>query len=174
MENRRDFIKHASLLIAGGMVGGNILSGCGGGSASKKNIGLVIYSLRDDVKTIGIQKVLEIVAEMGYVNLEVSYSDGKFYDTAPAIFKKMVEDLGMKTTGAHLNRQATDNRDDDMAWWKTAAEACVLPKRCLLDADGRIRPGDVPEKIPRTFQNAPYQRRKSAWRERINGFQSHF
>ena len=126
MENRRNFIKHASLLLAGGMASGNILSGCGGsGSARKKNIGLVIYSLRDDVKTIGIQKVLEIVAEMGYVNLEVSYSDGKFYDTAPAVFKKMVEDLGMKTTGAHLNRQATDDHEADMAWWKTAAEAFV-------------------------------------------------
>ena len=128
MTNRRDFLKQTSLLVAGGVVGSSVLSGFSGGygPASKKppkHIGLVIYSLRDDVKKLGIQKVLEIVAAMGYVNLEVSYGDEKFYDTDPARFKKMVEDLGMKATGAHLNRQQTNDRDADLTWWKKATEA---------------------------------------------------
>jgi len=123
MANRRDFIRQASLLVAGGVIGSSVLSGCGG-SAPKKHIGLQLYSLRDDVSELGIQKVLEIVAQMGYVNLETAgYSNGKIYDLAPAEFKKIVEDLGMKATSAHLVREITDNHSEDMAWWSRATEA---------------------------------------------------
>jgi len=124
MANRRDFLKQASMLVAGGVVGSSILSGCGGGVASKKHIGLQLYSLRDDVRDLEIQKVLEIVADMGYVNLETAgYSDGKIYGLDPSKFKKMVDDLGMKATSAHLSRNLSDNRDEDMAWWNKAIEA---------------------------------------------------
>jgi len=130
MTNRRNFLKQASMLVAGGVAGGSILTGCGGGSkgsASKtpaKHIGLQLYSLREDVSDLGIQKVLEIVARMGYSHLETAgYSDGKIYDLPPAEFKKMVNDLGMKVTSAHLGRDLSDNRNEDMAWWNRAIEA---------------------------------------------------
>ena len=130
MTNRRDFLKQASMLVASGVVGGSILSSCGGGgnkAASqtlKKHIGLQLYSLRDDVDELGIQKVLEIVAEMGYVNLETAaYNDGLLYNIAPPEFKKMVDDLGMKVTSSHVGRTITDNRDEDFAWWNKATEA---------------------------------------------------
>jgi sugar phosphate isomerase/epimerase len=127
MANRRDFLKQASLLVAGGVVGSNILSCHGrGASASKtpqKHIGLVMYSLRGDIKEHGIQKMLEIVAGMGYVNLEVNYGNGGFYDINPAEFKKMVDDLGMKATGSHLSRSLSENHDEYTDWWKKAAEA---------------------------------------------------
>ena len=122
MTNRRDFLKQASMLVASGVVGSSILSSCS--PAPKKHIGLQLYSLRDDVKDLGIQKVLEIVAKMGYVNLETAgYNDGKIYGLAPAEFKKMVDDLGMRVTSAHLGHNLTDNRDEDMAWWNKAVEA---------------------------------------------------
>jgi len=90
----------------------------------KTNIGLQLYSLREDVRDLGIQKVLEVVAQMGYVNLETAgYNDGKIYGIAPAEFKKMVNDLGMKVTSAHVGRSLSDNRDEDMAWWNKAIEA---------------------------------------------------
>ena len=127
MTNRRDFLKQASMLVAGGVIGGGIFSGCGGGSSSKsakKHIGLQLYSLREDIKDLGIQKVLEIVASMGYVNLETAgYGDGKIYGTAPAEFKKMVNDLGMKLTSAHLGRNITEDHTADMEWWNVAVEA---------------------------------------------------
>ena len=122
MVNRREFLKTASLLVAGGIVSSELLSSCG--SAVKKNIGLQLYSLRDDVKDLGIQKVLEVVAKMGYVNLETAgYSDGKMYGLAPAEFKKIVDDLGMKLTSAHIGRNLSDNLDEDMAWWSKATDA---------------------------------------------------
>ena len=131
MVNRRDFLKQASLLMAGGVIGSSILSSCSSGGskaaaaeASKKHIGLQLYSLRDDVNELGIQKVLEIVAGMGYVNLEAAnYNDGTFYGFAPREFKKMVDDLGMKITSSHVGRQLSDNRDEDMTWWSKATEA---------------------------------------------------
>ena len=126
MQNRRDFIKRASLLLAGGMVMPKLLTSCSGGAAagSSKYIGLQLYSLRDMVKDAGIQKTLETVAKMGYNNLETAgYNDGKIYGLEPAEFKKMVDDLGMKATSAHLGRELSGDYEADMAWWSKAVDA---------------------------------------------------
>jgi len=126
MANRRDFLKQASMLVAGSVVGSSILSGCGGATPAKKHIGLQLYSLRDDVREHGIQKVLEVVAEMGYVNLETAgYNgrNGQMYGMAPAELKQRVDDLGMKLTSAHLGRNISDDHDQDMAWWNRAVDA---------------------------------------------------
>lgn len=124
MRNRREFLKTTVLAVAGGLIAPKLLTACGSTSATKKHIGLQLYSLRDDVKDIGIKKVLEAVAKMGYVNLETAgYSNGKLYDLEPAEFKKIVNDLGMKATSSHLGRNLSDNRDEDMNWWNKAVEA---------------------------------------------------
>ena len=55
MQNRRNFLKQASLMLAGGLVAPQLLSSCGGksgqaaatASESSKYIGLQLYSLRD-------------------------------------------------------------------------------------------------------------------------------
>lgn len=127
MKNRRDFLKTAALAVAGGIVAPNLLASCGSGggkSAAKKHIGLQLYSLRDDVGDLGIKKVLEIVAQMGYVNLETAgYNNGKLYGMDPAEFKKIVDDLGMRVTSSHLGRNLSGDREADMNWWNVAVEA---------------------------------------------------
>ena len=110
MQNRRDFIKRASLLLASGMVMPNFLYSRNNGislqTGSSKYIGLQLYSLRDMVKDAGIRKTLETVAQMGYNNLETAaYNDGKIYGLEPTEFKKMVDDLGMKATSTHLRHK---------------------------------------------------------------------
>ena len=124
MQNRRDFLRNASLLLAGGLAVPQILTSCGA-SASAKNIGLQLYSLRDVVKELGIQPVLEMVAKMGYVNLETAgYNKGKIYGMAPKEFKQRVSDLGMKCTSAHLGQSFTKEKENEvMAWWDEAVEA---------------------------------------------------
>ncbi len=124
MQNRREFLKSASLLLAGGMVAPHLLSSCGG-NATKKNIGLQLYSLRDDINELGIKKVLEIVSKMGYVNLETAgyNGEGKIYDTDPTELKKICSDLGLKLMSAHLGHNMSDDINKDMAWWNTAIEA---------------------------------------------------
>ncbi len=109
-------------MLAGGMVAPQLLSSCGG---PDKYIGLQLYSLRAMVKDSGIKAVLEAAAKMGYKNLETAgYDNGKIYGLAPAEFKKMVDDLGMKCTSAHLS-QAYDkaNEASIMAWWDQAIAA---------------------------------------------------
>lgn len=117
------------MLVAGGAVGSSFLSSCGGRSASqapKKHIGLQLYSLRDDVSNLGIQRVLELVAEMGYTHLEgAGYNRGLFYGEDPVVFRRMVSDLGMRLTSTHLLRNLSDDRNADMAWWDQATEACA-------------------------------------------------
>ena len=64
MQNRRNFLKQAGMMLAGGLVAPQLLSSCSGKSAStteaaateavKKNIGLQLYSLRDDINDLGI------------------------------------------------------------------------------------------------------------------------
>ena len=145
MKSRRDFIKQASMLIAGGAVVPQLFSSCAithththththiyanepplqtGAVKSSKYLGLQLYSLRDMVNSDGIEKVLETVAKMGYNSLETaSYNNGKLYGKDPAEFKKMVEDLGMKLTSSHLSRNITENKVADMAWWNQAVDA---------------------------------------------------
>lgn len=92
MQNRRDFLKRASLMLAGGMVAPQLLSaGTGAISESSKRIGLQLYSLRDLVKEEGIQKVLEVVSKMGYTNLETAgYDNGKFMVLLPLNLRRCV------------------------------------------------------------------------------------
>ena len=126
MQNRRDFLRNASLMLAGGLIAPQLLTSCGGGAtAATKNIGLQLYSLRDLVKDEGIQKVLETAAKIGYKNLETAgYDNGRIYGLAPAEFKKMVNDLGMRCTSAHLGQAITKETEAEvMAWWDKAIEA---------------------------------------------------
>lgn len=140
MQNRRDFLKKASIMLAGGVVAPHILTSCGGKTASTaasgeaaaapvaeaaaKRVGLQLYSLRDMVKDDGIQAVLEAVAKMGYKHVETAgYDDGKIYGLAPADFKQRLDDLGMRCTSAHLSQSITkDNEAEVMAWWDKAIE----------------------------------------------------
>ncbi|MDR0743708.1 MAG: sugar phosphate isomerase/epimerase [Tannerella sp.] len=142
MQSRRDFIKQASMMVAGGIVVPDLLSSCGNKSQGGKYLGLQLYSLRDMIRDEGIQKTLTIVSEMGYNSLETaSYNDGKFYGETPENLKKMVEDLGMKLTASHLGRNITGDHDADMAWWNKAVEAhnaagmkyMVMPSSPLRD-----------------------------------------
>ena len=121
MQNRREFLKQASMLLAGGLVAPQLLSSC----AEKKHIGLQLYSLRDLVKDEGIQKVLETASKIGYTNLETAgYDNGKIYGLAPAEFKKMCNDLGMKCTSAHLGQEFTKEKEAEvMSWWDKAIAA---------------------------------------------------
>ncbi|MDH6533784.1 sugar phosphate isomerase/epimerase [Parabacteroides sp. 52] len=126
MQNRRDFLKNASLMLAGGLVAPQLLSSCAGKAAgSEKFIGLQLYSLREMVKEQGIKAVMESVAKMGYKNVETAgYDDGKIYGLAPAEFKKICDDLGVKCTSAHLSQAFSKEKEAEiMAWWDKAIEA---------------------------------------------------
>lgn len=128
--NRRDFFKKGAWGMAGVLVGGSAVSGvlglegCTGGSRKEKRIGLQLYSLREMMGR-DPQGTLELVAKMGYKELETAgYRDGKLYGYAPAEFRKIAEDLGMKVSSAHLGQNyKPENEADIMAWWNKALDA---------------------------------------------------
>ena len=137
MQNRRDFLKQASFLIAGSIAVPSALTSCGGSktAAAKKNIGLQLYSIRETISEIGIQKSIEAVAKMGYTAVELaSYGDGKIYNMAPAEFKKLLDDNGLKCTSAHLATSYTKETEAEAyQWWDQAIDAhSVLGVKYLI------------------------------------------
>ena len=70
MQNRREFLKRASLMLAGGMVMPQLLTSCAGkasASESSKYIGRQLYSLRELVKEEGPDhnKSFEVCVKIG-------------------------------------------------------------------------------------------------------------
>lgn len=124
MKNRRDFLKQTSLIIAGGLIAPKVFSSEMMLPSAGKNIGLQLYSMRDMISSAGIQKVLEIVAKIGYKNLEAAgYTYGKIYGLYPADFKKRVTDLGMKFTSSHVGHNYSKATEAEvMAWWDKTIE----------------------------------------------------
>jgi sugar phosphate isomerase/epimerase len=125
MQNRRDFLKKSSLIIAGGLMAPKFLSSSVIPDYAAKTMGIQLYSLRDLINKSGIQAALEAVAKIGYKNLETAgYGDGLIYGLAPADFKKRCDDLGMKATSAHLGRAYNKEKEAEvMKWWDQAIEA---------------------------------------------------
>lgn len=128
MQSRRNFLKQASLVLAGGMVMPQTLSSCAArkaaSSGSEKNIGLQLYSLRDLVGKSGIKAVLETASKIGYKNLETAgYENGKIYGKKPSDFRKMTDDLGLKCTSAHLGQNYSKEKEAKIiGWWDQAIE----------------------------------------------------
>lgn len=94
-------------------------------AAQKKNIGLQLYSLRDDMQTDPVGTV-EKVGKIGYAFVETAgYADGKFYGMSPLDFKALVEKNGMQFISSHTGRPLPDSAqwDATMAWWDTCIDA---------------------------------------------------
>jgi len=122
MTNRRDFFKTTSLVVAGSMIGANLVSAAIPAGKKKKKVGLQLYSLRDDM-TKDAAGTLKKAAEMGYYSLETaSYDNGKIYGMTPEEITKRVKDLGMKLSSCHLGgpNYTKETHAACMDWWKTA------------------------------------------------------
>jgi len=92
--------------------------------AKTKKMGLQLYSVRSDIGK-DLQGTLKAVADMGYKQAELaSYGNGKFYNTDPKAFRKMVKGYGMKIISSHIGRGLNKEKyDEDMAWWDEAIKA---------------------------------------------------
>jgi len=124
MTSRRDFFRTSSLLIAGSLVGNQLLQASVLPNKGKKDIGLQLYSLRDAMKSDALG-TLKQIADMGFKTLEAAnYAEGKIYNMTPVEFKKTVKGLGMKMTSAHLGgpNYTKETHQEAMDWWKKALE----------------------------------------------------
>ncbi len=119
---RRNFLKKGAYATLGTLASTSALSslmGLTSCSDVQKTIGLQLYSLRNAMKE-DVVGTLELIAEMGYKNLETAgYADHKIYGYAPLEIKKIVGDLGMKITSAHIGKLYNPEEDVQiMDWWK--------------------------------------------------------
>jgi len=91
----------------------------------KKNIGLQLYSLRQDIggNSENIDENLKKVGGMGYKYVEAAnYAGGKFYGMTPQEFKEKLAANGMfalsSHTGMSLDKDVSKtNWDEVWAWW---------------------------------------------------------
>lgn len=124
MTNRRDFLRTSSLILAGGLIGNKMLNASELPAKGKKDIGLQLYSLREAMGKDALG-TLKLVSDIGFKTLEAAnYSDGKIYGMDPKEFKKVVKELGMKMTSAHLGgpNYTKDTHQKALDWWKKALE----------------------------------------------------
>lgn len=67
-----------------------------------KSVGLQLYTLRDDIKTQGIEKILAEVAKLGYKEVEnFGYGQGKFFGKTPTEYSKILKDNGLSAISGH-------------------------------------------------------------------------
>ncbi len=93
----------------------------------KKEIGLQLYSLRDDIDK-DVPGVIKKVGEMGYTFVETAgYGDGKIYGMDPAEFTNLCNENGLKVLSAHTGQSLPDsaNWESCMAWWDVCIDAHV-------------------------------------------------
>lgn len=90
--------------------------------------GLALYTLRDDMGK-DVAGTLEEVAKAGYQYIEAAgYKDGKFYNLAPADFRKLAESKGLTLVSTHQGSATLDNVDQEIADVKAAGfEYFVIP-----------------------------------------------
>lgn len=93
----------------------------------KKEIGLQLYSLRDDMKS-DVPGTIQKVGQMGYTFVEAAgYGNGQFYGMDPLDFKKLLNDNGLEFIASHTGRPVPDstNYEEVMAWWDQCIDAHV-------------------------------------------------
>lgn len=92
----------------------------------KKDIGLQMYSLRDDLKK-DVKGTIEKMGKIGYTSMEAaSFDNGKFYGMEPEVFKALLEANGMKLVSSHTGANYTGDQaswDAAMIWWDMAIAA---------------------------------------------------
>jgi len=92
----------------------------------KNNIGLQLYSLRDDLNK-DPKGTIEALGKIGYTFVEAAnFENGKFYGMSPEEFKALVEKNGMKFLSSHTGNDYEGNKaswDAAMTWWDQCIDA---------------------------------------------------
>lgn len=110
MEKRRAFLKTAGAFAAGSII---LPYGCTSKKPAeqaaetaalptKKDIGIQIYTLRNEIQNDGLEATMQKVADAGYQWIEpFGYEDRKFLGKTPQDFKQMLADMGMSVPSVH-------------------------------------------------------------------------
>jgi sugar phosphate isomerase/epimerase len=138
MDNRRKFLKTAGAFAAGSLL---VPYGCtpkkqeGESEASmettappKKEIGLQLYTLRNEIEAQGLQNVLQQVADIGYTWMEgFGYENRKFLGATPSELKNMLNGMGMRMPSVHSVTEVSSEggKEAIVDQMKTTAEDAI-------------------------------------------------
>ncbi len=92
---------------------------------SKKEIGLQLWSVKDDMAKDAAGTVAKVGA-MGYTFIETAgYADGKFYGIDPEKFKEIANEAGLNFLSSHTSHALPDSDkwDEAMKWWDQCIDA---------------------------------------------------
>lgn len=131
--NRRSFLQTSALAGTALLLSPSLFAN---NKASKKNIGIQLYSVRDEMKKDPLD-TLKKVAEMGYKNVEhANYINGKLYGYEPKEFRKVLDDLGLLMPSGHtvMSGQHWDAAKNDFTdvWKKTVEDAALLGQKYVV------------------------------------------
>lgn len=127
MEKRREFLKTAGAFAAGSLI---VPFGCSSKkpqetAAKTKDIGIQIYTLRNEILKDGLEVTMEKVAAAGYKWIEpFGYENKKYLGKTPQEFKAMTEGLGMRIPSVHsvMELSSAGGKDDMINNMKITAE----------------------------------------------------
>lgn len=105
MTSRRDFLKSSTMITAGALVAPSVISCVGGGKAGKKEIGIQIYTIREQLSA-DLEGSMKRLAQIGYKSIEAagfakSNAGYQFYGKSPKDFSKMLADNGQYLLSSH-------------------------------------------------------------------------
>jgi sugar phosphate isomerase/epimerase len=131
--NRRSFLQTSALAGSALLLSSSLFAN---NKASKKNIGIQLYSVRDEMKKDPLG-TLKKVAEIGYKNVEhANYVEGKFYGYSPMEFRKILDDLGLSMPSGHtvMGGQHYDAVKNDFTdvWKKTIEDAAFMGQKYVV------------------------------------------
>ena len=131
--DRRSFLQKSALAGSALLLSNSFFAN---NKVGKKNIGIQLYSVRDEMKKDPLG-TLKKVAEMGYKNVEhANYVEGKFYGYSPIEFKKILDDLGLAMPSGHtvMGGQHYDNAKNDFTdvWKKTVEDAAFMGQKYVV------------------------------------------
>jgi len=120
---RRAILNNSLLLLVFVIV----MSACAQEKPVKKEIGLQLWSVRDDMNKDVVSTIQEI-GKMGYTFVEAAgYSDGQFYGMEPVAFKELLNENGLEFTSSHCGQALPDSAswEATMQWWDQCIDAHV-------------------------------------------------
>jgi sugar phosphate isomerase/epimerase len=131
---RRTFVKSGTLLALGAALMPRSVFAAA--SADKVQVGLQLYSVREDMQKDPKGTLVKLAA-MGYKVVEhAGYADGKFYGYQPSEFKKILADLGLTMYSGHVDfgvkQWDAAKKDFTDAWKKTVADAAFMGQKFVL------------------------------------------
>jgi sugar phosphate isomerase/epimerase len=136
MTNRRTFLTQAGLLSAGAMLAPSLLS-----AKPVKNVGLQLYSLRDQLPK-DVSGVIAKVAAAGYKEVEpFGYNKkGGFWGLDPKAFSSLLKANGLTTPSAHydMNQFFGSGKTENLESYIEAANATGMSHVIIPSINGEF------------------------------------